>query len=129
MKIILMLKRKQGTTPEQFRDHYESSHAPLSARLMPYFKSYKRKYIDHKDEFKPPPPALGGAVEYDVITELEFENRAAFDRMRDALADPKIRGQIIADEEKFMDRTPGGRLMFFVDEYKTPDRDLKAGTG
>jgi len=118
MKVVMLFKRKTETTPEQFREHYEKTHAPLAVRLLPYFKSYTRKYVRHDMSYKS--SSLGGEINFDVVTELTFDSKEDYDRMTKALADPAVRNQIVKDEEQFMDRSPGGRLIFFVDEETTP---------
>ena len=42
--------------------------------------------------------------------------------MRQALSDPAVLGQIVRDEENFMDRSEEGRMMFFVDEEESGER-------
>jgi uncharacterized protein (TIGR02118 family) len=123
MKVVMLFKRKPGITFEQFREHYEKSHAPLAARLLPYFKSYTRNFVRHDMSYKS--STLGGEVNFDVVTELTFESKEDYDRMTKALTDPAVYNQIVQDEEQFMDRSPGGRLIFFVDEEKTPQSMLR----
>lgn len=123
LKLIFLFKRKPGSTPEQFRDYYENSHVPLAIRLLPYFRSYQRNYIDQAKAYSP--SGIGAQVDHDVVTELTFESQADFDRMMAAMGDPAIMRQIIADEENFMDRSPGARQMFFVDEQNTPAAKLR----
>jgi hypothetical protein len=126
MKVIFLFKRKAGTTHEQFRNYYENNHSLLAVRLLPFFKSYTRNYIRQDGGFKPAGgPALGAAADFDVVTELVFESKADYDRMLKALEDPSIRNQIIRDEENFMDRSPGGRMMFTCDASATPADKLK----
>jgi hypothetical protein len=121
MKVIFLFKRKAGTTFEHFRDYYETKHSLLAVRLLPFFKSYTRNYIRQDGGFKPAGGVqLGAAADFDVVTELVFENQAAYDKMLEALKDPSIREQIVRDEENFMDRSPGGRLMFTCDASATP---------
>lgn len=125
--MIFLFRRKAGTTFEQFRDHYEHNHAPLAVRLLPYFKTYKRNYIRHGEQYRP--SGIGAkAADFDVVTELSFASRDDYERMLRALADPAILNQIIADEERFMDRSPEGRMMFIVDEEQTPEAKLKEYT-
>jgi uncharacterized protein (TIGR02118 family) len=118
MKVVMLFKRKPGITLEQFREHYEKSHAPLAARLLPYFKSYTRNFVRHDMSYKS--STLGGQVNFDVVTELTFESKEDYDRMTKALTDPAVYDLIVKDEEQFMDRSRGGRLIFFVDEENTP---------
>lgn len=125
MKLIMLFKRKPGMTVDQFREHYERSHAPLAVRLLPYFKSYTRNYVCHDMSYEH--GGLGVEMGFDVVTELTFETRADYERMKKALTDPSIGDAILRDEQEFMDRSPGGRAMFFVDEETTPPSLLKTG--
>ncbi len=113
VKLIMMFRRKPGTAPEQFREYYEKSHAPLAMRLMPYFQSYQRNFVRHDLSYR---PGLGAEIDFDVVTELTFASRADYDAMVAVLSDPALHQQIVADEENFMDRSAGARRMFFVEE-------------
>jgi uncharacterized protein (TIGR02118 family) len=124
VKLIFLFKRKPGTTLQQFRDYYEHKHAPFAVKLLPYFKSYKRNYIRHDQDYRP--GGIGAKIDFDVVTELTFASAGDYERMRQALADPAIHGQIVRDEENFMDRSPEGRMMFFVDEQETGQQTLQA---
>ena len=54
---------------------------------------------------------------------MTFATEADYDLMMKRLADPAVSGQIIEDEERFMDRN--ATVMFFVDEESTPRAKLK----
>ncbi len=123
MKLIFLFRRKPATTFEQFREYYERHHAPLAASLLPYFKSYKRNYIRHDEDYRP--SGIGVKADFDVVTEIGFASRSDYERMRQALADPTILTRIVQDEENFMDRSPQGRMMFLVDEEETDEQLLK----
>lgn len=95
-KVIVFVRRKAGTTPEAFRAHYESTHAPLAMANMTGLSRYVRNY----------PQAMPGqpAPEHDCITEMWFESA---DALATTMAwmrseDAKI---IAADEDLFMDRS------------------------
>jgi hypothetical protein len=45
------------------------------------------------------------AIDFDVITELVFPNRAAYLVWRAELSKPGSGEQVVADEEKFLDRS------------------------
>jgi uncharacterized protein (TIGR02118 family) len=122
MKLMLLFTRKAGVTPEAFRAYYETRHVPLSLRLLPYFKSYARNYVQR--EGYDPTGAGNAGPAFDVVTEITFETREDFEGMMRAMADPKILDQIVADEENFIDRSK--LVMFFVDEAETPKAELKA---
>jgi uncharacterized protein (TIGR02118 family) len=125
MKVICLLKRKEGTTAEQFRDYYETRHAPLALSLLPYFSDYRRNYIRHDLAYKPehiehhpgPPP-------YDVVMEFTCPTQEDADNLMAAMADPEIGRQLTEDEAKFMDRD--AMVLFYVDECVTPMEHLKA---
>jgi len=99
VKGIALLKRKPGLSPEEFRKHYEGSHAPLALKLVPTIRKYVRNYVT-TTAFPP------GAEEpeYDCITEQWFDDMEGFQAMMDTAGTED--GRVIAeDEEKFLDRT------------------------
>jgi hypothetical protein len=119
MKLMCLLKRKPGMSPREFRDYYETVHAPLATRLLPFFSAYRRNYmIDEEAEVADHVEAPAAAPEIDVITEFVFETRADYEKMVAAFSDPAIAGEIADDEERFLDRN--AIRIFFVDEVATP---------
>lgn len=48
----------------------------------------------------------GGDVDFDVMTELVFADRHAFDEWMAELAKSAIDARVVADEEKFLNRAP-----------------------
>lgn len=96
IKVIVTIKKRPDLTSEQFRHHYETVQAPLVDRLLPYYATYRRNYVDGP---------VGGrthACDWDVFTELEFTDRDAYDAWLAALADPEVLAQIRADEANFL---------------------------
>jgi uncharacterized protein (TIGR02118 family) len=95
-KLILFVKRKPGLSQEQFRDHYENTHAPLAwSNLRPWLINYTRNYLTPLPGQTEPP--------YDCVTEFWFADRAALDASIE-WARSEV-GQILSvDEENFMDR-------------------------
>lgn len=112
MKVIAMYKRKPGLSVEQFRQHYETSHVPMSMRLFPFMTDYRRNYIRRDSES----PAAN-AFDFDVITELTFESPSHHQRMLQQMTDPAIRKEVEQDEIQFMDRSAA--VYFIVDEVCT----------
>lgn len=100
-KAIAMIKRKKGTTMEQFMDYYENYHAPLAMKYVPNLKRYVRHYI------RPYGNNVYEKVEapYDVITELWFDDREDFEKGMAYLSDEKTAAIIAEDEEKAFDRS------------------------
>ena len=96
IKVIVLIKKKPELTAEQFRRHYENIHAPLIDRLLPYYATYRRNYVDG--------PARGGPGEFnwDVFTELEFATASDYEAWQAALEQPEVLEQIRADEANFL---------------------------
>jgi hypothetical protein len=116
LKVFLLLKRKPGLTMEEFIDHYENVHAPLGLKHVKNIKHYERHYL------RPGPYPLGGEVgepEYDVITELWYDDIDSFNE-KNELMQLNLEGlaAINADEETFLDRTKN-RLVFVEDHEST----------
>jgi hypothetical protein len=118
MKLICLFRRRPDLTPEQFRDHYEANHAPMSLRLFPYFVDYRRNYVrrDVAPE-RPAGEAAPGGLDFDVVTEITLADRAGYDRLVRDMADPAIRRQVVEDEERFMDRA--ATVVLVVDEERS----------
>jgi uncharacterized protein (TIGR02118 family) len=124
MKLMLLFTRKPGLTPKQFREYYETKHAVLSVKLLPFFKSYTRNYVRRDQNYQPgdaSKPRSG--PDFDVAVEITFETKADFDKMMAAFADPKIWAQIDEDMNQFVDRSR--TQTFIVDEEDTPKEMLK----
>ncbi|WP_156839597.1 EthD family reductase [Novosphingobium aquimarinum] len=120
LKCVAMLKAKQGLSRDQFIEYYESNHAPLILKLMPEIREYRRNFFETEGAFE-----FGAARQFDVVTELWFEDRAAYDRFVERSTDPDIARQIAEDEENVFDR--GATRMYIVEERSSPSR-APAGT-
>ena len=106
-KLVLLVKRKPGLTHEQFRVHYEASHAPLARAKLPQLRKYVRNFLT-------PLPGMPEA-EYDCVTEFWFDSEKDCAAMRAWSATPE--GQVLAkDEERFMDRSK--MLCYFAEEVE-----------
>ncbi|HKX77753.1 MAG TPA: EthD domain-containing protein [Novosphingobium sp.] len=101
-QIVLLLKRKPGMTPEEFKAHYESSHAQMAMKHHGHLmKDYRRNYTETQfglDEFGKP---LKEPV-YDCVTVITFEND---ENMAEFMKEnPELSAEFIADEHRFLDR-------------------------
>lgn len=115
MKMIILFRRKAELTAEQFRDHYEYRHAPLALQLFPYMKEYRRNYIRHDvTHRRAQPESTDIKLDYDVITEVVFENHSDYERMVHDMTNPTIRDQVVTDERRFLDRS--ATVVFLVEE-------------
>lgn len=100
-KVFGFLSKKEGITTQAFIDYYENHHVPLICRLAPTPNVYKRNYLSRGDELN----RGDNAIDFDVVTELVFPDRAAYLEWRAALSKPGSGEQVVADEVKFLDRS------------------------
>jgi hypothetical protein len=117
IKVVVLIKKRSDVTTEQFRHHYETVHAPLIDRLLPYYATYRRNYVDG--------PVRGSAAfAWDVFTELEFATASDYDAWQAALSRPEVLEQIRADEANFLvsSETRMWAVSAFSSDYS--DRDL-----
>ena len=108
IKVIAMLARKPGLSETEFVDYYENRHAPLILSIAPQIRDYRRNYLRREGAIlatgaRPP--------DFDVLTELWFDDQQAFDAAMVAFTDPVNAARIAHDEENVFDRS---RTMFFV---------------
>ena len=97
LKVFGFLTKKENIDTKAFIEYYEKNHLPLVLSLAPTPTVYKRNYIVRGDEFN----REDAAIDFDVVTELVFPDRAAFVAWIDKLSVE----QIATDEQKFLDRS------------------------
>ncbi|MFB8388297.1 EthD domain-containing protein [Microbacterium sp. NPDC055910] len=101
-KVMVLLTKRADLTREQFIRYYEDHHVPLVRRLLPSIGEYRRNYLDTTTGARQtPPPDLG----FDVVTELWFEDDAAWEKFRSDLQSPEVTAVLAEDEANFLDRT------------------------
>jgi hypothetical protein len=100
-KILLFMKRRPGMTFEAFRDYYENHHVPLCLKYTSGVSRYVRRFLTPQ-----PNPETGATQElqFDVITELWFENEAVFRGTVQYLATSTMPDEIVEDEKRLFDR-------------------------
>ena len=111
-KAIALITRRPDMTREQFVEYYANNHVKLVWRVFPWTADYRRNFIDLSQSIISPGLA---APDFDSITEMWFHDRAGYDRMLNAHAEPELEKVMVADEGNFMDRTK--TRFFIVDEY------------
>jgi hypothetical protein len=114
-RVFGFLSKKAGLSMPEFIDHYETKHVPLICSLAPTPLVYKRRYLSPSEKLT----TRGGEVDFDVITELAFADRVAFDAWMAALAKPEASALVVADEARFLDRTR--TRAYVIDEYVTSE--------
>jgi EthD domain len=99
-KILLFLKRNPSMSVEEFRNTYETVHAPFCAPLMKGACRYFRRYT-----------TLMGAphaqdvteLDFDVITELWYEDRATYEAAVERIANHKMPEKVLPREQQMFD--------------------------
>lgn len=92
IKLVALLKRKNGITLEEFSQHWHHEHAPLVLKTLPEI----RRYIQNHAVRVP-----GGEQKFDGVAEVWFDDIQSW--RQSFLGD---RGKpILDDEEKFLNRT------------------------
>lgn len=94
-KILLLMKRKPGTTMAEFEDYYENRHVPLCAPYMQGIARYVRRYLT------PQPHAESGTCDelpYDVITEMWFDDEETFQGTLGYITTTVMPDEVVQDE-------------------------------
>jgi hypothetical protein len=109
VKVMFFLKRKVGLTPQQFRDHYESSHVKLAQKYIGHLiVGYRRNYPQFATLNPSNVPAGSQPAPYDIgydcITELWVKDEAALAEIGRIFSDPVTKPILAADELKFLQR-------------------------
>jgi hypothetical protein len=131
-KLIFTIKKKSGLSRAEFIDYYETKHAPLVRRLFPPVAEYRRNYImtegpavDAVYNGPATDPAYGGndpqdalVSDFDVITEVLFDDLEQLKANMGAMTDPEIFKQIRDDEPNLFE--PGGTKFYIVEERGDP---------
>lgn len=100
VRMVFMLKRRDGMSRGEFKEYYERNHTPLGEKYVPNAIRYVRRYLEPV-----PGPWSKPAEEFDVLTELWFANQQEADRAMAHLSEPAIHEEIAADEARLFDRS------------------------
>lgn len=101
IKMVLLLKRREGMSFDEFVDYYENHHAVLGRKVLAEAKRYQRRFLRPVGVV----PETGPTVAYDCITEAWFENQADFDAAMARAAQPANAALLMEDEAKLFDRS------------------------
>jgi hypothetical protein len=116
LKILAFLTKRQDLETRAFLEHYETKHIPLIRSLAPAPLVYKRSYLVRGDALN----LDDGSIDFDVVTELVFADRDAYLAWAGAVFRPGAAEQVVADEERFLDRAR--TRAFVVEEFVTAER-------
>lgn len=113
-KVMALLKRKAGMTVQQFKDHNEGCHAHLIVKHQTLMIRYIRHYLHAY-----PYPLDGSVVEaeYDLLTELWFEDELAYERGMALMKAQEARDALSDDEARFTD--PTKRSYAFIEHHES----------
>jgi uncharacterized protein (TIGR02118 family) len=114
IKLMLLVARKEGTSREEFRAYYESTHAPLASGLMAHCKRYVRNFVNEE---------ISCQQTFDVITEFWFDVDGPWQAAQAQLFDAAVMRTLVEDEARFMDRA--SMRIFTVEECETPPERLQ----
>ena len=101
-KCIALLKKRTDLSREAFIEYYETQHAVLIRSLFPQIQTYRRNYLELEGLFQFDGSA---AIDFDVITEIIFADRTAYEEFLSLNADPLIAQRIAQDELNLFDRS------------------------
>ena len=118
IKNLTLIQRRSDHSREQFREHYEHTHAPLALRHIHVFDRYVRNHV--ADELGGTPP------EFDVCTEFWFADGEAVQGVMAVLVGP-VGEEIRADEKSFMNRESITTIPVTERAVAVPERDGDAG--
>jgi len=110
-KVILLIKKRPELSAAAFMDYYTNHHVPLVHRLLPKGAAVHRRNF-----------VVAGDADYDVISEVFYEDRATAEAAGRALAAPGVKEQIEADEDQFILR--GSIRRFVVEVQESVFREL-----
>lgn len=94
---LTVLTRKEGTTPEQFREHWLEVHAPLARRALPHALRYVQNHVMSSGTRVGYPTH---DYEIDGIVEFVFESREG---MAEDFASP-LGQELMEDATRFIGR-------------------------
>jgi uncharacterized protein (TIGR02118 family) len=113
-KILMFMKRRPGMSFEAFRDYYENHHAPLCEKYASGVRRYLRRFVTPHAN---PETGADDELQFDVITELWFDDEATFEGTVKYLATSIMPDEVVADEKQLFDRAK--TRMATVVEYES----------
>jgi hypothetical protein len=108
LKVMAFLVKKQGLETGDLIDYYETHHVPLILSLAPGPATYARNYVLRDASTR-------GPDDFDIVTELVFPDRAAYQSWVSAMYAPG--SGVAEDEMTFLDRAR--TRSYVVEEHVT----------
>jgi hypothetical protein len=109
LKIVVLMKRRKGLTPEEYQTYYETKHRLLIKHFSEHVVDYRRTYPLRNAGAPADYASLGGGgggeLEFDGMTEIWVKDQAAMDKIFGVMANPEIARIFETDEANFIDRS------------------------
>jgi len=110
IKVLHFIKRKPHLTHEEFRDHFERSHAAMALKFCGHlFSEYRRNYVDlvwtGGDSRQEGSGYCEQEWEWDLISEWILPDEDSLQEIYRIMQSPGIDELFHADEDRFIDRT------------------------
>ena len=119
-RVVWLVKRKPGLTPEEFREHY-INHVPkikkyLGHLTLEYSVSFINEAFGGINEASSGKGYIAGAIPaaYDCVTTMTAIDKAAFDEGLRITQQPEVAKILDEDENKFIDHK--AVVTYFCDE-------------
>jgi len=109
-KVLHFIRRKPHLSHEQFKAHFERSHAAMALKFCGHlFVEYRRNYVNRVytgGDSRQPNSGYGlREWEWDLISEWIVPNEGALAEIYRIMSQPDIEKLFIADEDRIIDRT------------------------
>lgn len=109
-KVINLVKRQSHLTHEQFRDHFERSHAAMAIKFCGHlFSEYRRNYVNIVLAGGDPRQDGSGfgemEWEWDLLSEWIMPSEEHWMKIQGIMESPGIKRLFQEDEDRFIDRT------------------------
>jgi hypothetical protein len=108
-KVMFLIKRKRHMTHDQFREHFERSHAPMAQKFCGHlFSEYRRNYMNvvwTGGDSRIPGSNYGPREwEWDLLSEWILPNEENLQEIYRIMESPGIKQLFQEDEDRFIDR-------------------------
>jgi hypothetical protein len=97
VKNIWLFRRLPSISFQEFREYYENVHAKSVRQHMGHtLRGYVRNYVPNAESLPP-------GAQYDCVTELTFDDRAAMDEFYRISGEPSLSAQLREEDDQFLD--------------------------
>ena len=96
IKLIILMKRREGLTHEEFIKYWKEEHGPLAMKTYPRIKKYVQNYGVKMNDKEPP---------YDGVVELWYDSYEDWKKGADDYNTTEAGKAFKEDEKKLLDRS------------------------